>query len=576
MVGLGQAGGNLATEFFRRGYPALALNTAQTDLNSLDPGGVYPSLPGERRLYIGLDGYDGAGMDPDYAAECIRENAHQIREAVLRESEGADALFLTAGLGGGTGSALNQLVETLKDEGLPMVGLMTLPMDSESGIVKVNAVRAINQLVDAPLDGWVFVDNARISKLNQDVSIVDYFAHINGRIAAPLDELNALNEREDLAAIRSFDGEDFRKLLLAGGVLSYNVLELPKLGTEAILSAVRSSLESGELMPSGFDLDSVAYLGLVIEAGEEELSQVSIGAFEEVEERLKAETQGAALYRGIYRTEGSKRPPLLRVIASTQSLPHRIREILSDAQREGLAIRDKLQEQLPTLELGELANLELFRPSARGRASERPRRPRRSEAPSARERTEMEALQQEIVQPRRPAASKIAKRAPNRPNGPAAPAAPARVPMGARRPPAAPPPRERSTREPIVPPSAHLPEDGGSISEDETSDGVDLSDLVAQTRDPVSVDLSSEATPEGAEAYVQLVHDYRQSRDDTTRRTIAERLERDGMSPHTVVRYYAVEAMSKLGREAFADALLSATEDENEAVRAMAVEALRR
>lgn len=575
MVGLGQAGGNLATEFFRRGYPALALNTAQTDLNALDPGGVYPSLPSERRLYIGLDGYDGAGMDPDYAAECIRESAHQIREAVLRESEGADALFLAAGLGGGTGSALNQLVETLKDEGLPMVGLMTLPMDSESGIVKVNAVRAINQLVDAPLDGWVFVDNARISKLNQDVSIVDYFAHINGRIAAPLDELNTLNEREDLSAIRSFDGEDFRKLLLAGGVLHYDVVELPALGTDSILGAVRSSLESGELMPSGFEVDSVAYLGLVLEASEEALSKVSIGAFEEVEERLKAETQGAALYRGIYRTEGQKRAPVLRVIASTQSLPHRIREVLSDAQREGLAIRDKLQEQLPTLELGELADLELFRPSARGRGSERPRRPRRSEAPSPRERTEMEALQQEIVQPRRPAASKIQKRGPNRPAAPAAPPPGARVPMGARRPPAA-PPRERSAREPIPPPSASLPDAASGISEEETSDGVDLSDLVAQTRGPVNLDISGDLGEAGPEAYAQLVHDYRQSRDDLSRRSIAERLERDGMSPHTVVRYYAVEAMTKLGREAFADALLSATEDENEAVRAMAVEALRR
>lgn len=573
MVGLGQAGGNLATEFFRRGYPALALNTAQTDLNSLEPGGVYPSLPSERRLYIGLDGYDGAGMDPEYAAECIRENAHQIREAVLRESEGADALFLAAGLGGGTGSALNQLVETLKDEGLPMVGLMTLPMDSESGIVKVNAVRAINQLVDAPLDGWVFVDNARISKLNQDVSIVDYFAHINGRIAAPLDELNALNEREDLAAIRSFDGEDLRKLLLAGGVLSYSVVELPKLGTEAILAAVRGSLESGELMPSGFDVDSVAYLGLVIEASEEELSHVSIGAFEEVEERLKAETQGAALYRGIYRVEGAKTPPRLRVIASTQSLPHRIREILSDAQREGLAIRDKLQEQLPTLELGELEGLELFRPSGRGRASERPRRPRRSEVPAARERTEMEALQQEIVQPRRPAASKIQKRGLNRPNP--APT-PNRAPVGARRPPAPPTPRERSAREPIPPPSARLPDDVGAISEEETSDGVDLGALVEMTRHPMDPEVSGEAGAPAPDDYARLVHDYRQTRDDHARLAIAERLEKDGMSPHTVVRYYAVEAMSKLGREAFADALLSATEDENEAVRAMAVEALRR
>lgn len=52
--------------------------------------------------------------------------------------------------------------------------------------------------------------------------------------------------------------------------------------------------------------------------------------------------------------------------------------------------------------------------------------------------------------------------------------------------------------------------------------------------------------------------------------------EEDSASEHTVIRYYAVEAMSKLGREVFGSALLAATEDENEAVRAIAVEALRR
>ena len=115
-----------------------------------------------------------------------------------------------------------------------------------------------------------------------------------------------------------------------------------------------------------------------------------------------------------------------------------------------------------------------------------------------------------------------------------------------------------------------------SLSEEETTDGVDLSHLVEQTKGPVGMDLPSEGGTPGPEDYERLVQDYRRQRDDEARRFIAERLERDGMSPHTVVRYYAVEAMSKLGREAFADALLSATEDENEAVRAMAVEALRR
>src|ERR1041384_6085491 len=60
-VGLGQAGGNLAAELYRRGYRAMALNTASTDLSALSHSSTL--LPEEYRLHIGIEGYDGAGAD---------------------------------------------------------------------------------------------------------------------------------------------------------------------------------------------------------------------------------------------------------------------------------------------------------------------------------------------------------------------------------------------------------------------------------------------------------------------------------------------------------------------------------
>ncbi|MEO1336291.1 MAG: hypothetical protein AAFV29_11640, partial [Myxococcota bacterium] len=112
-IGLGQAGGNLAAEFYRLGYRALALNTAQTDLATLEPGGLVPTMPPERRLYVGLDGYDGAGADPSYGQDCIRAHADEIRAQAKALAEDADAIVVCAGLGGGTGSAITTLVEVL-------------------------------------------------------------------------------------------------------------------------------------------------------------------------------------------------------------------------------------------------------------------------------------------------------------------------------------------------------------------------------------------------------------------------------------------------------------------------------
>ena len=79
VVGLGQGGGNIATEFFRRGYPAVALNTAESDLHALDPGGE--AIP--RWAHLGLYGYRARTLErlarlPPTALERV-ESLEQLR-----------------------------------------------------------------------------------------------------------------------------------------------------------------------------------------------------------------------------------------------------------------------------------------------------------------------------------------------------------------------------------------------------------------------------------------------------------------------------------------------------------------
>ena len=612
VIGLGQAGGNLAAEFFRRGYRALALNTAHTDLSALEPGGAFPTLPAERRLYVGLDGYDGAGADPSYGRECILEHADKVRSAVLKQAQDADCVILTAGLGGGTGSSIIELVNVLKDDELPLLGLMTLPTESESGIAKVNAVRAINEIVDSPLLGWIFVDNGRIASLNADVAVADYFAHINSQIAAPLDTFNRLNARQDMKAIRSFDGEDFRKLLLSGGVLNYGFSELPGISTEEVVGTVRDCVESSELMPSGFDIERLSYLGLVLEAPESALAAVPISVFEEIHEQLKRQTRGAAVYQGVYRTAGEG-PTVMRLIAATQSLPSRVRQLLADAKREGQVLGEKIREELPSLELGELDGMEMFR--TRTRPSERPRKNR---APTRRGADLLDDMPMEVGSRRQaapvlaaaplsalPASAPTPAPAP----APAAAASPAQHAQddGLRGDPGAArgrmrgrhrrpsPPQGEDERQPTPTPAAGLqqPAGSGAPSRDIGTEQLDVSAQLAALQGPAD-DLEPEhetnpgirrrgpiATAEetgelpSPEAYDSLVAQYLQANGPKVRQEVVSRLEADSNSEHTVVRYYAVEAMAKLGRKIFGSALLAATEDENDAVRQLAVQALK-
>src|SRR5258705_7540349 len=112
VLGLGQAGGNIAAEFHRRGYRALAFNTAKTDLISL-------ALPDAQRIYIGLESGVGANSDAEGGRECIAAHAERIRAAVAEHAASADVVVVAAGLGNGIGSCAPQFIPLLRDQGPP-------------------------------------------------------------------------------------------------------------------------------------------------------------------------------------------------------------------------------------------------------------------------------------------------------------------------------------------------------------------------------------------------------------------------------------------------------------------------
>jgi cell division GTPase FtsZ len=363
VIGLGQGGGNLAAEFARRGYRAMALNTARSDLSALSGLGTasHPALSEAQRLYIGIDGYDGAGADLNYGRQCVAESAERIREAVARHTEGADVVLLTAGLGGGTGSAVSELVRVLESLELPITTLTTLPGDQESGIAKVNAVRAVSDLVKIPDLGLIFADNARLAELHGNVTLDEYFERINEIIIDPLDQFNRLNQREGLHAIRTLDGEDLRTLLMSTGVLNYSQGELQGLTVEGVTEWVNQALQSSGVMPAGFAMGDIAYLGLVVEASGDLLAATPFTFFNEVSERIKSGTSGAGIYMGVYRNDQMpSHVAMLRLLASTPTLPKGIQSVVNAAQREGSALREKLNRSVAALDLGDLADLDLL------------------------------------------------------------------------------------------------------------------------------------------------------------------------------------------------------------------------
>ena len=155
IVGLGECGGNLAVEFTRLGYKAVAVNTSHTDLRAL-------SLDPRKRIYIGYEGRDGAGQDMALGQRSLEASSDIIVEAVGTQLEGCKHLLLCAGLGGGTGSNIAVLANILARLDIPISALASLPKDHESSIAKINAVNAINLFRNSDVASIILVDNEKI------------------------------------------------------------------------------------------------------------------------------------------------------------------------------------------------------------------------------------------------------------------------------------------------------------------------------------------------------------------------------------------------------------------------------
>ena len=488
---MGQAGGNLAAELYRRGYRGIALNTATTDLSSLSHRSTL--LPEQFRLYIGIEGADGAGGNLAYGRECVATHAAKIREHVAAHAVNADIVLLTAGLGGGTGSALSELIRVLEPLDLPIVALGALPSEHESGIAKVNALRAVNDLVGEGAHGLILVDNGRLARDHGEVSVDRYYPEINKLIMEPLDALNHLNTRSELTPIRSLDGEDIRNLMLSRGLMSFTTTALPSLTRVGLVQAVHDGLLHNSTQPEGFQLKNTSYLGLVIEAPERMLAGTPFSLFEQINQQLKECTDGAVIYMGVYRHNAPQSTATLRVFASAQALPEGVQAMVGDAKHEGGRLRAKLQRNPAALDLDGLEDCQLSRAS--------------------------HIRRQRVIG--RPSASGM------------------RVPTRSAE-------QERSS----------LPV--GASRDSSMSKRVDNSADMYRA------------------AYVQLITEFTQADSSEARRRVSERLEQARKSDNSLVRYYAVRAMSRLDSELFAAELEAATRDQDVTVRAVALRALNR
>ncbi|HOT36818.1 MAG TPA: hypothetical protein PLT86_09150 [Candidatus Latescibacteria bacterium] len=355
IVGLGECGGNLAVEFTRLGYKAVAVNTSHTDLRAL-------SLDPRKRIYIGYEGRDGAGQDMALGQRSLEASSDIIVEAVGTQLEGCRHLLLCAGLGGGTGSNIAVLANILARLDIPISALASLPKDHESSIAKINAVNAINLFRNSDVASIILVDNEKILRQYRSESLTAFYSSANQAAVERLHEMNTLSTNELYMPIRGFDGEDFRRVFASRGVLIYGAADLTDddlLIRDRLANGLRSIWDSSGLLASGFDYKDATMAGIILVAPQDLLDRAPADIFESLIRQIRELTDTSGIYAGLFQGPPDQMPRLYTMLGGLP-FPNRLRTVLGQAKEEGPALGVNVARPIEELDLGELSGLDLF------------------------------------------------------------------------------------------------------------------------------------------------------------------------------------------------------------------------
>ncbi len=167
VVGVGGGGGNALQTMIQSGLEGVEFIAANTDTQALDASLASTKVQLGPALTRGL----GAGANPDVGKKAALEEMERIQEALA----GADMVFVTAGMGGGTGTGAAPIIAQIaRDLGILTVGVVTRPFLFEGRRRMKNAETGIREL-SASVDTIITIPNQKLLNLDDDLSILEAF-----------------------------------------------------------------------------------------------------------------------------------------------------------------------------------------------------------------------------------------------------------------------------------------------------------------------------------------------------------------------------------------------------------------
>jgi len=269
VLGVGGGGGNAVKHMVNCGIEGVDFICANTDAQALQSTHVRTPLQIGCNITKGL----GAGADPEVGRQAAMEDRDRIQEVV----EGTDMLFITAGLGGGTGTGAAPVVaQVARELGILTVAVVTKPFLMEGGKRSSVAEQGINDL-GKYVDSLITIPNEKLlAVLGPDTTLLDAFKSANEVLQGAVQGIAELITRPGLINV---DFADVRTVMSEMGMAMMGS------GSAAGEDRAREAAEAAISSPLLEDIDLRGARGILVNvtAG----MDLSIGEFQAVGDTIK-------------------------------------------------------------------------------------------------------------------------------------------------------------------------------------------------------------------------------------------------------------------------------------------------
>jgi cell division protein FtsZ len=353
VIGVGGGGSNAVNRMIRAEMMGVEFIAVNTDAQAL----LQSDAPHKIRIGDKLTRGLGAGADPQVGQRAAEEDSEKIYEAL----KDADMIFITAGMGGGTGSgAAHVIAEIAKDLGALTVGVITKPFSFE-GVRRKLVAEQFSELLKEKCDTLITIPNDRLREVvDKKTSILDAFRVVDDVLRQGV---QGISDLITVPGLINLDFADVKTIMRDAGssMMGIGIGTGDNRAVEAARAAVMSPLLEVNITGARgilFNVTGGSDLGLfevneaaeVIKEAADPEANIIFGTV--IDDRMRDEVKVTVIATGFDATR-KPRPASRAVTAATEvatgieaSLDERSREILAEIERDR-AERQALEDQMP-------------------------------------------------------------------------------------------------------------------------------------------------------------------------------------------------------------------------------------